>query len=234
LEGIAMHIPEGGLPGRWAGLWYAAAVPFLGVALYRLKRPAPDGRSIKPLLGMMSAAVLVISCLEIPIPGATCSHMAGTAMAAILLGPVYGVLTAGVALILQAVFLGDGGLSTWGANVFSMGVVGSFTGYLTYTALRRLKAPIPVAAFFAGMLGDWAIYATTSFELAAGLAPHGGFLGYFYMVALAFVPTQLPLGILEGFVTAGAVKFLYVRRPELLCRRTDEAVAHGLKGAVKA
>lgn len=230
-----MHIPEGGLPGRWAGLWYGAAAPFIGVALYRLKKPAPDGRSIKPLLGMMGAAVFVISCLEIPVPGATCSHMAGTAMAAILLGPVYGVLVAGVALLLQAVFLADGGLSTWGANVFSMGIVGSFTGYFAYTGLRRLKAPIPVAAFFAGMLGDWAIYATTSLELAAGLAPQGGFLGYFYTVALTFVPTQLPLGILEGFVTAGAVKFLHSRRPELLRGRScaDDAEA-GLKGAVKA
>jgi len=225
----AMHIPEGILPLPWAGLWYLLVAPFVALGLARLRKPAPDGQSIKPLLGMMGAAVFVISCMPIPVPVAgTCSHPVGTAMAAILIGPVYSVLVSGVALLLQALFLAHGGLSTWGANVFSMGVMGSFAGYATFKGLTRLRVPLAVAAFFAGVAGDWATYAATSFELSAALSGPGGFLNLFYTIAAAFVPTQLPLGILEGFITAGAVRFLYGRRPELF---TGVTRAKGLSAA---
>jgi cobalt/nickel transport system permease protein len=223
-----MHISEGVLPLKWAGLWYGAAAPFVGAGLKKLKdgpRRMP-GLTIKPLLGMMGAAVFVISCMPIPVPFVgTCSHPAGTAMAAILIGPVYSILVAAVALLLQAIFLAHGGLSTLGANVFSMGVMGSLAGYMTFRGLTWLRVPLVVAAFFAGVLGDWATYATTSFELAAGLAGPGGFFRLFYIVLAAFVPTQLPLGILEGFITAGAVKFLYGRRPELFSPAVKEVEA---------
>lgn len=211
----AMHITEGILPFGWASLWFIAAAPFVGFALYKLKRDKTVA-STKPLLGMMGAAVFIISCMPVPVPTAgTCSHPAGTAMAAILIGPAYTVIAAAVALLLQALFLAHGGLSTWGANVFSMGVVGGFAGYAAYKGMTRLGLPIVVAAFFAGVVGDWATYAMTSFELAAALAAPGGFSGLFRTILIAFTPTQLPLGILEGFITAGAVKFLHSRRPEL-------------------
>ena len=215
VNAYAMHIGEGILPFNWCALWYAAAMPFVALGLYKLKKDKTFGR-MKPLLGMMAAAVFIISCMPIPVPTAgTCSHPAGTAMAAILIGPVYSILVTAVALLLQALFLAHGGITTWGANIFSMGIVGSFTGYFVFKGLTRLKVPLPVAAFFAGILGDWAVYATTSFELASALHVPGGFNRLFYTIALAFVPTQLPLGVLEGFMTAGAVRFLHSRRPEL-------------------
>lgn len=212
----AMHIGEGILPLGWAALWYLAAVPFVAFGLYRLKNDKEVSR-LKPLLGMVAAAVFVISCMPVPVPTAgTCSHPAGTAMAAILIGPVYSILATSVALLLQALFLAHGGLSTWGANIFSMGVIGSFTGYAVFKGLGKLNVPLLVAAFLAGVIGDWATYAATSFELASALHGPGEFYKLFYTIALAFVPTQLPLGILEGLLTAGAIKFLKARRPELL------------------
>ncbi|MBI5190624.1 MAG: energy-coupling factor ABC transporter permease [Nitrospirae bacterium] len=215
----AMHITEGILPFGWASLWFVVAAPFVGFGLYKLKRDK-SVVSAKPLLGMMGAAVFIISCMPIPVPTAgTCSHPAGTAMAAILIGPVYSVVAAAVALLLQALFLAHGGLTTWGANVFSMGVVGSFAGYAVYKGLTGLNAPLVVAAFFAGVIGDWATYTATSFALASALAGPGDALSLFYTIMLAFVPTQLPLGIVEGFITAGAVKFLHSRRPELFGAR---------------
>ncbi len=214
-DAYAMHISEGILPAGWAALWFIAAAPFVALGLNKLNRDGSVART-KPLLGMIAAAVFIVSCMPVPVPTAgTCSHPAGTAMAAILIGPLYSILAAAVALLLQALFLAHGGLTTWGANVFSMGVVGSLSGYLVFKGLTRLNTPLVVAAFFAGLVGDWATYAATSFELASALHSPGGLMSLYYTVLLAFVPTQLPLGLLEGFMTAGAVKFLYNRRPEL-------------------
>ena len=214
-DAFAMHIGEGILPAGWAASWYAVSVPFVALGLYKLKRDK-TAVGMKPLLGMMAAAVFIISCMPVPVPTAgTCSHPAGTAMAAILIGPLYSILATAAALLLQALFLAHGGITTWGANICSMGVVGSFAGYAVFKGLTRLNAPLVVAAFFAGVIGDWATYTTTSFILASALHSPGEFFKLFYTILFAFVPTQVPLGIIEGFMTAGAVKFLYGRRPEL-------------------
>ena len=187
---FAMHIGEGILPFNWCALWFAAAAPFVALGLYKLKKDKNIGRK-KPLLGMVAAAIFIVSCMPIPVPTAgTCSHPAGTAMAAILIGPLYSVLATAVALLLQALFLAHGGITTWGANITSMGIVGSFVGYAVFKGLTRLSVPLVVAAFFAGVIGDWAVYATTSFELASALHGTGEFYKLFYTIALAFVPTH--------------------------------------------
>lgn len=225
----AMHISEGILPFNWAAFWYVVAMPFVALGLYKLKKDETVGR-MKPLLGMMAASVFIISCMPIPVPTAgTCSHPAGTAMAAILIGPVYSILATSVALLLQALFLSHGGITTWGANICSMGIVGSFAGYAVFKGLTRLNVPLVVAAFLAGVIGDWATYTTTSFELASALHGPGEFARLFGTIMLAFVPTQLPLGILEGFMTAGAVKFLHSRRPELFGAKVLSPVAREME-----
>ena len=127
------------------------------------------------------------------------------------------MVVASIALLLQALFLCHGGLTTLGANVFSMGVVGAFSAYFTFHLLRRMRVPIVPAAMAAGLISDWATYATTSFELASALhAKRLACWTMFAAIALSFVPTQLPLGIIEGVVTAGAYRFVLSRRPELL------------------
>ena len=139
-------------------------------------------------------------------------------MSGILLGPAISILVTAAALLIQALFLAHGGLSTWGADIMSMGVVGSFAGYLTFRALRALKVNMAAAGFMAGLLADWATYLTTSAELALGIKGDSPFLPLFYKIILAFIPTQLPLGILEGAMTAGMVVLLYKKRPDLLVK----------------
>jgi cobalt/nickel transport system permease protein len=99
-----------------------------------------------------------------------------------------------------------------------MGIVGSLTGYLSFRALRRLKISLPVAGFTAGLFTDWATYTTTSIELASGIRGDAPFLPLFGKILLAFLPTQLPRGILEGALTAGMVVLLYKKRPDLLVK----------------
>ncbi len=227
----AMHISEGILPLPWAALWFAVALPFVAVGLQRLNALSRDDLSWKPLVGLMAAVVFIISCMPVPVPTAgTCSHPCGTGIAAILLGPFVSVLITAVALLIQALFLAHGGLSTWGADIVSMGVFGSFAGWLTFKGLRKLGAGLGVAGFIAGLFCDWATYLTTSVELASGIRGNEPFLPLFCKILIAFIPTQLPLGILEGAMTAGMVVLLYKKRPDLLVRMgvvTAEAEDNG-------
>ena len=215
----AMHLAEGILPLNWAAFWTLATVPFIAAALVLLRRRDIEDPFYKPFVAMVAAAVFVVSCMPVPVPTAgTCSHPCGTGLAAILIGPWMTILVTFVVLLLQALFLAHGGLTTLGADIVSMGIAGGFTGYFVFRACRRFNVPIWAAAFAAGLLSDWATYATTSAELASALHGEAAFTSVFVTVLLAFVPTQVPLGILEGFVTAGALAFLAKRRIDILER----------------
>jgi cobalt/nickel transport system permease protein len=215
----AMHISEGILPINWALLWFAVAAPFFVLGLKKLNALARDDLSFKPLVGLMAAVVFVISCMPIPVPTAgTCSHPCGTGIAAILVGPLVSVVITAVALLIQALFLAHGGLSTLGADIVSMGVVGSFAGFFAFRGLRMMGANLALAGFGAGLLTDWATYFATSVELASGIRGDTPFWPLCGKIILAFIPTQLPLGILEGAMTAGMVVLLSRKRPDLLIR----------------
>lgn len=224
----AMHISEGILPLNWAVIWFAVAAPFVAYGLYKLKGLSAVDPSFKPLVGLMAAVVFIISCMPIPVPTAgTCSHPCGTGISAILLGPGLSVLVASAALLIQALFLAHGGLSTWGANIVSMGVMGSFAGYITFKTLRGLKAGLFAAGFTAGLIADWATYLATSAELASGIKGDSAFMPLFKKILVAFIPTQLPLGILEGAITGGMVVLLYKKRPNLLVKMKVIKAAEG-------
>ncbi len=215
----AMHISEGILPLPWAGLWYLVTIPFIAKGLLEIKKKSRQVPAFVPLIGMVSAAIFIVSAMPIPVPTAgTCSHPAATGLAAVLVGPFVTVVAASVSLLIQALFLAHGGITTWGANIFSMGVAGAFSGYFIFKVLTKLKLPLPMAAFMAGLVSDWVTYTATSFELAMGLGSKGQFFGMFKAILVAFIPTQLPIGILEGFAAAGFFVFVMNRRPDILIR----------------
>jgi cobalt/nickel transport system permease protein len=212
-----MHISEGILPLHWALLWFGLAIPFVLFGLYRLKKQAAVDVSFKPLVGLIAAVVFIISCMPVPVPTAgTCSHPCGTGMSAILLGPAISIVVAAAALLIQALFLAHGGLSTWGADIVSMGIIGSFAGYLIFKGLRFVKVNLAISGFLAGLFADWATYLATSIELASGVRSGSPFGPLFLKILIAFIPTQIPLGILEGAMTAGMIVFLFKKRPDLL------------------
>ena len=215
----AMHISEGILPLGWASFWFAMAIPFVVIGLNRLNALASHDLAMKPLVGLLAAVVFIISCMPIPVPTAgTCSHPCGTAISAILVGPFISALISTVALLIQALVMAHGGLSTLGADIFSMGVVGSCVGYTVFRVMRKMGAGLGIAGFCAGLLTDWATYLTTSVELASGIRGNEPFLPLCTRILVAFIPTQLPLGVLEGAMTAGMVTLLYRKRPDLLVR----------------
>lgn len=215
----SMHISEGILPLPWASLWYLVAIPFVAKGISDIRKRSRQIPAFVPLIGMVSAAVFIVSAMPIPIPIAgTSSHPAGTGLAAILIGPFATTVAGSVSLLIQALFLAHGGITTWGANTLSMGVVGAFSGYLIFKVLVKLKLPLTLAAFMAGLISDWATYTATALELALGLNGSGSFYGLFKAILVAFIPTQLPLGILEGFAAAGFFAYVLKRRPDILVK----------------
>jgi cobalt/nickel transport system permease protein len=218
-EAQAMHLADGVLPARWCAVWTLFALPFVLYAWRRFDARRLRDERLFPLVAMVGAAVFAISCMPVPIPiVGSSSHPCGTGLAAIVVGPLLTVLITTIALVLQALFLAHGGVTTLGADIVSMGIVGGFVGFAVYRVARRWGLGIVGAAFLAGLLSDWATYATTALELALGLHGERSLGAVFGAVCLAFAPTQLPLGLLEGGVTAGALAFLARRRAALFAR----------------
>lgn len=214
---MAMHVADGILPLGWSLGWAAVAAPFVVWGLFSLRAVRRSDPRASTLIALVGSAVFVISCMPIPVPFAgTCSHPCGTGLAAVLIGPGPTVIVAAIALAFQAFFLTHGGLTTLGANLVSMGIVGALAATLVFRGAVRLRVPIVMAAFLAGAVSDWATYATTSLQLASALADHGSFAALFGTIAVAFLPTQLPLGVLEGLMTVFAYRFIRSHRPELL------------------
>jgi cobalt/nickel transport system permease protein len=212
----AMHIAGGMLGPAWAATWLIVAAPFWAWGLYTVKRRSRADSKYLPTVALVGSAIFVISCMPIPLPWGTCSHPCGVALGVILIGPAATIIVATIALLLQAAFLAHGGFDTLGANVVSMGIVGTLSAWAVYRGLLSLRAPVLVAVFTAALISDWATYAATAAELSAALCHAGSFGSMFLTILCVFIPTQVPLGVLEGVLTAGAHRFVAARRPDLL------------------
>jgi cobalt/nickel transport system permease protein len=133
-----MHIPDGYLsPSTCVGL-FGVAAPFWFVALSRVKRML-NTRMI-PLLSVFAAFAFVIMMFNLPLPGGTTGHAVGMGVASIVLGPWASIVAISVALAIQAIFFGDGGITALGANCFNMAIVGSLVAYGTYRVLSQSAA----------------------------------------------------------------------------------------------
>lgn len=215
----AMHLAEGTLPVGWSTAWWAVTASALTLALRRLSGRAARDAIARPLTGTMAAFILVLSSIPIPVPVAGSSgHACGTGLAAVLIGPWLALVASFVALLLQAVVEGHGGVTTLGANAVSMGIAGALAGWGAFRLLRRAGAALPVAAGAAGFAADVATYGATTLQLA--LAHHGdhSLAAAVAGVGTAFLPVQLPIALLDGALAAGAMRLLSERRPDLLAR----------------
>src|SRR5512140_2933553 len=125
-----MHIPDGYLSPATAAVMYAAAVPFWYRASHKIKTML-TGRSV-PLIALFAALSFVIMMFNVPLPGGTTGHAVGSVLAAIVLGPWAASLAVTVALLIQALFFGDGGILAIGANAFNMAIAMPFVGYYVY------------------------------------------------------------------------------------------------------
>ena len=160
-----MHIPDGYLgPNTYIAFW----IIMIPVWYYAGKKLSMELRSKQvPLLALAAAFSFVIMMFNLPIPGGSTGHAVGGAIIGIVLGPWAAVIAISVALVLQALMFGDGGITAIAANCFNMAVVMPFVAYYAYklisggteiTSSRRVIAAaiagyisLTLAAFFTGV-----------------------------------------------------------------------------------
>ena len=197
-----MHIMEGFLPFEHALGWTLVSSPFVAWGLITIKKRITEKPEQRMLLGVAAAFSFVLSALKLPSVTGSCSHPTGTGLGALLFGPTAMAPIGAVVLLFQALLLAHGGLTTLGANLFSMAIVGPFAAAGIFRLARRIKFSFTVCVFLAASLADLLTYVTTSAQLAWAFPdPLGGFSASFAKFASIFAITQIPLAISEGLLT---------------------------------
>jgi cobalt/nickel transport system permease protein len=198
----AMHIMEGYLPAKYCFMWGAICFPFLAAGWFSIKKTLAEHPKLITILAIAGAFIFVISSLKIPSVTGSCSHMTGTGLGAILFGPGAVSILGLIVLIFQAILLAHGGLTTLGANTFSMGIAGPFVSFGIYKLCQTLKVKKHAGVFLAAFIGDLFTYCVTSIQLALAYpSVQGGFAASAIKFLAVFAPTQLSLAIVEGILT---------------------------------
>lgn len=198
----AMHIMEGYLPAGFCVVWGVLCIPFLAAGFFSIRNKLRENRRALTILAMSGAFIFVISSLKIPSVTGSCSHMTGTGLGAILFSPSAVSILGIIVLLFQAILLAHGGLTTLGANTFSMAIAGPFLAFAVYQICQKLKINRKAGIFLAATLGDLFTYCVTSVQLAMAYpSESGGVAASIVKFLGVFAPTQLPLAIIEGLLT---------------------------------
>lgn len=197
----AMHIMEGFLPPLWALAWGLVSLPFLVAGYFSIKKQVEVSRKFLVLIAMCGAFAFVMSSLKIPSLTGSCSHPTGVGLGAILFGPSAMAIIGVIVLLFQAFFLAHGGLTTLGANTFSMGIAGPLVSFAVYQLMKRLKVKSSAAVFLAVFSGNMMTYIVTATQLAMAHPSNGDVMISLIKFLGIFALTQIPLAISEGLVT---------------------------------
>ncbi len=211
-----MHIMEGFLPHPWWEIWFIISIPIVAYGVYRLTKVTKKIPESKPLLALMGAFIFVLSALKLPSVTGSCSHPTGAGLSAVIVGPGITSVLSLIVLVFQALLLAHGGLTTLGANVFSMGIAGPFLAYGIWVVCKKANLPRPVGIFLAATLGDLFTYVTTSVQLAVAFPTAAGFFDAFLKFGGIFAITQIPLAIGEGILAVILFDFLAKYKGQLL------------------
>ena len=221
-----MHIPDGYLGPATCGVFYAVMLPIWTVASKIVKKTL-KARQV-PMLAIGAAFSFVIMMFNVPIPGGTTGHAVGGVLVAILLGPWAACIALTVALVIQALLFGDGGITAIGANCFNMAFVLPFVGYYIYKTVSY-KAPINSKrrVFAAGIAGYIGInVAALCAGIEFGLQPllhhtangQSLYCPYGFKIAVPAMLGEhlLVFGWVEALVTALVIKYLQRQSPGLI------------------
>ncbi|HEY9698777.1 MAG TPA: cobalt transporter CbiM [Trichocoleus sp.] len=217
---LALHIPDGFLNLPVTLFTWVIAIVLIGLSLKHVQAEYKE-RAV-PLMGVCAAFIFAAQMINFPIPGGTSGHLLGGTLAGILLGPWAGSLVMTVVFIVQAMLFQDGGLTVLGANIFNMGLIGTFLGYYFYRAIRYSLGmnnwrSMAIATGVAAWIGVVVASLVCAIELAlSGTIPLG--------VALTSMLTwHILIGIGEAVITLVAASFIWRTRPDLLFDRPRPA-----------
>ena len=230
-----MHIPDGYLSPATCAVLYLAAAPFWATALRRTKRLL--NTRLVPLLSVFAAFSFVVMMFNIPLPGGTTGHAIGVGIAAIVLGPWGAMLAISVALLIQALFFGDGGITAFGANSFNMAIVGSLVASFVYRLIANRAAIGSTRRVVAAALAGYAAINAAAFCAAVefGVQPAlfhdqtGAPLYAPYPLSIAIPAMMIGhltfAGLAEMIAAGGVVAYLQRSDPALLKLTAPDAPA---------
>lgn len=210
-----MHIAEGFLPWQWCLFWYLMALPVIAYGVIEIKKVTDEHPESKPLLAVSGAFIFILSSLKMPSVTGSSSHPTGTGLGAVLFGPAAVSVLAAIVLVFQALLLAHGGITTLGANDFSMGIVGPFAAWLIWKGARKIGWSTSIAIFLAAVMGDWLTYITTAIQLSLAF-PIPTFESAFVKFIAIYAYTQVPLAIAEGILTVVIFDYIMKLRPDIL------------------
>jgi cobalt/nickel transport system permease protein len=236
-----MHIPDGYISPATAAVMYGAAAPFWYTAGRKLKGMM-SGQTV-PLLAIFSAFSFTAMMFNVPVPGGTTAHAVGGTLTAIVLGPWAAVVTVSVALVIQALFFGDGGITAIGANCFNMAIVLPFVGYFTYRLIAGAAPAISRRRLIAAGIGSYVGINVAGFLVGVelGLQPvfwsqDGKALYAPYPLSKsipAMMVAHLTLaGAAEVIATVAALAYMGRVHPYLLDRRARQTSAATVPASV--
>jgi len=204
-----MHIPDAFIPIWQGGIYWIIALVFVALALRWAKNEMNEEKL--PLVAVLAAAVFALQSFNLPVSMGTSGHLVGGALVAIVLGsPFAAVFILTMVLIVQGVLFGDGGITTMGANIINMGVIGGFVGFYSFKGIMGITKSMPASAFIAAWLACLIpalacaveMYFAGTFPLREGLIAMG-----LYHAAI---------GVIEGIVTVAAIYLITSARPDLV------------------
>jgi cobalt/nickel transport system permease protein len=204
-----MHIPDAFIPIWQGAIYWIIALVFLALALKWAKDEMNEQKL--PLVAVLAAGIFALQSFNLPVSMGTSGHLVGGALAAIVLGsPFAAVFILALVLIVQGVLFGDGGLTTMGANIINMGVIGGFVGFYSFKGVMRMTKSMPIAGFAAAWLAcvipalaaSVEMYLAGTFPLVEGMIA----MGIYHAI----------IGIIEGFVTIAAIYLITSARPDLV------------------
>ena len=212
-----MHIPDSFIPIPQAAVYWLIALVFIALALRWVRHEMSEEKV--PLVAVLAAGVFALQAFNIPVMMGTSGHLLGAALVAIVLGSPYAaVFVLSLVLIVQGVLFGDGGLTTMGANIVNMGVIGGFVGYYGYHWLFRLTKNMYASAAAAAWLACVvpALAAALELTLAGTFPLVPGLIGMGVYHAV--------IGIVEAVITAVVLSLIASARPDILDRSTGVPV----------
>lgn len=204
-----MHITEGYLPLSHCLGWTAVSAPFAVAGIRAVSKSMGENPACRVQLAAAGAFLFCLTALRLPSLTGSSSHPTGTAVGTCLFGPLPVPALSLIVLLFQALLLAHGGLTTLGANLFSLGVAGPWVAWLIFRACCGVGIRRDAGVFLGSFVGDLATYATTAGQLAYAFPdPRGGFTASFLKFLGVFLATQVPIAFAEAFLSVAVVRTL--------------------------
>lgn len=212
---FALHIPDGFLNLPVTLIAWVFAIALVAISLKQVQADYQE-RAV-PLMGVCAAFIFAAQMINFPIPGGTSGHLLGGTLAGVLLGPWAGSLVMTVVFIVQAFLFQDGGVTALGANIFNMGLIGTFGGYYLYRTIRYAIGRDTLKGILTGAaIAAWTSVFVAAIVTAFQLALSGSVPLPIALSAMAF--WHVMIGIGEAIITVIAVSYIFKTRPDLIHR----------------